>query len=143
MKRLLLLVSLFLTMLAFSGEPIEQMEAPMPIPELVKDDRTLPKVMPEPVPYRGPLPEVIGEPIKWIVNNADKWQGWSLTGYSWGGVTKETHNPWRFKVGVVNGEWEMSRMQQKEDLRQWNEFQDWERQIRKDPVFGISFTILF
>lgn len=112
---------------------------PKPIIDAVKDDRETPKKAPESIPVRGPLPEILGEPLMWTVKHGDAWKGWSLTGYSWGGLT-EDFRPWRFKIGMVNGEWEMNR---KANLENWSDFMDWEEQIDQKPVFGISYTIIF
>ena len=91
---------------------------------------------------KGPLPASIGEPIKWVSKNLDCWKGWSLTGYSWGGLT-EKYNPWRFKVGIVNGEWEASRLKWIADNEKWAEFRRYEMETDNNAVFGISFTVMF
>lgn len=90
---------------------------------------------------KGPMPQIIGEPIKWVVRNMDKWRGWSLTGYSWGGLTKD-FKPWRFKLGIVNGEWEAERQQYITEA-DWAHFAEWERQIDTTLVIGFSVTIIF
>lgn len=112
---------------------------PTPIPDAVEDEDIPEEV--EPVPHRGPAPEVIGEPLLWVARNVDRWKGWSLTGYSWGGLTSD-YNPWRFKLGIVNAEWEVSR-KMAIDSGDWTEFAEWQRQIQREGVLGFSFTITF
>ena len=95
----------------------------------------------KPVALKSPLSPVLGEPIKWASGNIDKWAGWSLTGYSWGGLTSD-FNPWRFKVGMVGGEWEVDRLY-KIQSGEIHPITEWERQMDERSIFGVSFTITF
>lgn len=106
----------------------------------IKDEDIAPDVnIDEP---KGPLPAAIGEPVKWAARNLDCWKGWSLTGYSWGGLTAR-YNPWRFKIGMVSGEWEASRQKWMADNERWTDFRRYETRFNDDIIFGISFTVRF
>ncbi len=63
---------------------------------------------PKAVQPGGPLSAAIGKPIVWITDNAVRADGWQLSGYSWVGLDKN-FNPWRFKIGIVSGEMELSK----------------------------------
>jgi hypothetical protein len=77
----------------------------------------------------------------WAAENVDNWQGWSLTGYSWGGLT-EQYNPWRVKVGLIGSEFDISR-KHAIDAGEDTVYEPWEEQVNQDPVFGVSFMVEF
>ena len=118
---------------------------PAPVVEKVKSN--IHKFTPEEADaelkkYRGPLPEVVAAPVTFVADNWTKWEGWSLTGYSWAGLTSG-YNGWRFKIGEVSGEMDMSRKHEYDTERDVRPFEDWESQIDSKPIFGFSFVVEF
>lgn len=86
-------------------------------------------------PYKGPLAAAIGEPLKWIANNADRWQGWSLTGYSHSWLT-EDYKPARIKFGVVSYDSITD--------AEWADFDAWKYHgDRPKGYLGFQVTIIF
>jgi len=92
--------------------------------------------------YKGPLPMAFGERMTFISDNIAKWEGWSITGYSWGGVTSD-YGVWRFKVGEISGEINSARKFEYDSDRDIRQFEDWEQQMEKDFIFGVSFFVEF
>lgn len=149
-KSLLTIVGIVtLLSISFAGEtPEVTLSAPREEPDLilkaVKDKRDPFKEFDDfarKYPCRGPLPPALGEPIRWLARNTDRWQGWSLTGYSRSGLTKDFKH-WRFKIGIVNGEWEAER-REFITAADWAYFSEWERQMNSEVVLGVSWTIIF
>jgi hypothetical protein len=90
----------------------------------------------------GPLTPTIGEPAKWVIEHLDSLEGWSLTGWSKSGMF-DCGNLYRCKIGIINGDLEASRVSYIIENEHLIEFQEWERQLERDPVFGVSLTVLF
>lgn len=96
-----------------------------------------------PVMYHaGPLTPDIGEPAKWIIEHVDTLNGWSLTGWSKSGMF-DCGNFYRVKAGIINGDLEASRISYILENEHLIEYQEWEKQLEQDPVFGVSLTVLF
>lgn len=136
---------LAMTTVVFAAEPIDHSDKQDSLVKtLVEDEKRgeLSFDCLDDVPAKGPLPETIGEPMKWIVENSDKWRGWSLTGYSWGGLSEDL-NPWRVKVGMINGDINASRKYNYDMDRDMQHFAEWERQMERAPVLGVSIIITF
>lgn len=91
--------------------------------------------------YSGPLTPAVGEPLVWLSENIDAWKGWSVTGYSWGGFT-EQYNPWRFKIGLIGDELEISR-KYAIDAGEKPVHEPWEELVEQKPMVGFSFTVTF
>jgi len=87
--------------------------------------------------------------IDWLVNNVNKPDGWSLTGYSMLRLT-EDYNPFRIKLGIIDGEMLGSIADNMtEDNRHrggigQRELEEWRRWNRDGGVtFGIHICIRF
>ena len=81
-------------------------------------------------PPKGPLPQAIGKPLKWLINNADRWDGWSLSGYSHRWIT-EDYKPARVKIGVIiTGS-------------DWADFGAYQSAMKQEAALGVCWTIYF
>jgi len=83
----------------------------------------------------------MGKALEWFINNTNKPDGWSLTGYSSLKVD-ERGNMSRWKVGIINGELDWSTYQ---DIEGRNEpsyrlLEEWNQRMSSEMVFGISFS---
>ena len=168
MKKYFLAAIMLISVISFAGEPanvlMEEKPKPTPVPaptpvtispppkeELAvivpepvdnKPTYTLAEVEAELVRFQGMIPRVIGEGIKKIVNNLDRWKGWSLSGHSWGGLSKD-YNPWRVKVGIIPlGLPDMDRARIPFP-RCWQSEYDFSRQQEAEFVAGFGISVRF
>lgn len=90
---------------------------------------------------RGPLYKKIGSKIEWTLNNLDKFNGWSLTGYSWGKLDSN-FNPYRIKFGIINMDMNLDLADENaRDVHNWQYRVD--QNQRRGAVFGLSFIKKF
>jgi len=82
----------------------------------------------------------LGKSMEQAINNTNKPDGWSLTGYSSLKID-ERGNMSRWKIGIINGELDWSTYQ---DIEGRNEpsyrlLEEWNQRKNSEMVFGISF----
>ena len=82
----------------------------------------------------------LGRSIERAINNTNRPDGWSFTGYSSLKID-ERGNMSRWKIGVINGELDWSTYQ---DIEGRNEpsyrlLEEWNQRKNSEMVFGISF----
>lgn len=76
--------------------------------------------------------------IDWTVNNTDKLNGCSLTGWSKFGLDIN-YNPWYLKIGIISGRMECYKKIEIIDNKKWGCFEDWEMNHSQNVFFGICF----
>ena len=93
---------------------------------------------PEPIDM-GPY-VILGNATKWVINNMNKPDGWSLTGYADLKIKDSSYNRWKF--GIINGELDWSLYQELEDRRlpRHELLEEWNMRRNRDAVFGFVFT---
>jgi hypothetical protein len=81
-----------------------------------------------------------GKAAEWVINNVNRADGWSFTGYASLKINNEG-NKSRWKIGIINGELDSTTHN---DLCQRREpnytlLEEWNQRKTKEMVFGISF----
>ena len=93
---------------------------------------------PEPI-ARG-LHVKFGKAAEWVINNANKPNGWSLTGYAKLKISKRNISRWKF--GIINGELDWSLYQELENSKMYHHslMNEWNMRKSREVIVGFSFS---
>ena len=81
----------------------------------------------------------LGKISKWVIDNANKPDGWSLTGYASLKADKRG-NLSRWKVGIINGELDWATHENiNNNYPDYQKLDEWNRRKNNEVVFGIFF----
>jgi len=94
-----------------------------------------------PQPIERGLRVKFGKAVEWVANNANKPDGWSLSGYAKLKMDKNG-NMSRWKFGIINGELDWALYNELEDrnLYRHEKLDEWNRRKQNRVVFGIFFS---
>jgi len=80
----------------------------------------------------------LGKISKWVIDNTNKPDGWSLTGYASLKVDKQGSLS-RWKVGIINGELDWAIYEDINSYPDYQKLDEWNQRKNNEIVFGIFF----